>query len=215
MTDEKELDEVSESGPSVLDTDDEGKSEDIKIHEEISRKGKKLSEDPIDKIVVKDRDDSSDDDDDEIAVAKNYSDDEFADDDDEEDGIEDEDEDVEEDDTSAQSLILRKAVKRASRASDKLRSHITGKLLFHIEDQNQNYLFDWSSTELKVEEIKGKHSKPVDCTVHLNEPDLVRIFEGKLNPQVSMLSGKVKVEGKSSFAVYFFNLLAPRSGNSF
>ena len=50
----------------------------------------------------------------------------------------------------------------------------------------------------------------LDCYISLNDRDVYRIYRGDLNPQIAMLSDKIEVGGKLSFAVYFFNLIAPR-----
>jgi hypothetical protein len=49
-----------------------------------------------------------------------------------------------------------------------------------------------------------------DCVIRINQTNLLKIAAGDLNPQVAMLSSKIKVSGRASLAIYFFNLVAPR-----
>jgi putative sterol carrier protein len=49
-----------------------------------------------------------------------------------------------------------------------------------------------------------------DCILTLDSRSLQEIASGNLNPQLAMLAGKIRVEGKSNLAVYLFNLIAPR-----
>jgi putative sterol carrier protein len=51
----------------------------------------------------------------------------------------------------------------------------------------------------------------VDAHILLSEQHLMAVRSGDLNPQVGMLTEKIKVRGKVSPAVYIFNLIAPRS----
>ena len=74
---------------------------------------------------------------------------------------------------------------------------------------------DWRQADLVVAPLEGDlsgHGAP-DCTIRLSEDNLLRVASGDLNPQVGMLSDKIRVTGKVSFAVYFFNLIAPRPNN--
>ena len=53
--------------------------------------------------------------------------------------------------------------------------------------------------------------RKVDCVVKLKEPQLMAIQSGELNPQIALVNEKVKVEGAAGLAMYFFNLVYPRS----
>ncbi|MFM1847500.1 MAG: sterol transfer family, partial [Pseudomonadota bacterium] len=79
----------------------------------------------------------------------------------------------------------------------------------------KKYGFDWRQDDLVVVPLQGdlKGVGAADCSIRLSEDSLLRVASGDLNPQVGMLSDKIKVQGKVSFAVYFFNLVAPR-GNA-
>jgi putative sterol carrier protein len=43
----------------------------------------------------------------------------------------------------------------------------------------------------------------------MSEDHLKRIWQGELNPQIAMLSEKIRVEGRKAVAIYLFNLIAP------
>ena len=48
-----------------------------------------------------------------------------------------------------------------------------------------------------------------DCIIELHSAAFRGILDGRLNPQIAMLSHRVKVRGKHAMAMYFFNLLRP------
>ena len=79
--------------------------------------------------------------------------------------------------------------------------------MFEIEDRKEKYLFDWSAEGIKSSRTEAAES---DCKITLSEDNLLRIAWGDLNPQLAMLSDKVKVTGQLSLAIYVFNLIAPR-----
>jgi putative sterol carrier protein len=108
--------------------------------------------------------------------------------------------------TSAKDLILEHVPDRAKYASSHLRVELTGSVLVKIKDSKDKFLFDWRGDKAKTEQTQ---SDEAECTISVSESDLMKIANGDLNPQVSMLSEKVKVAGKSSLAIYFFNLVAP------
>jgi putative sterol carrier protein len=60
----------------------------------------------------------------------------------------------------------------------------------------------------RVEESKVSSLAP-DCVISIHEQVLLRIANGELNPQVTMLSDRLKIDGQAALGVYFFNLIAP------
>lgn len=113
---------------------------------------------------------------------------------------------------NADELMLEELKARAQRAGPRLRECLLGTLLIELTN-GKKYGFDWRQGELVVAPLQGDLSGvgPADCTIRISEDHLMRVANGDLNPQVGMLSDKIKVIGKVSFAVYFFNLVAPRS----
>lgn len=107
-------------------------------------------------------------------------------------------------------FLTQELLVRAQRADPKLRANLTGKVLIHLTDNNTKVLLDGSSTEVTVQKVEGEDA-PADCVIRLPDKNLMKIYQGRLNPQLAMLSGKVKVEKQATFAVYFFNLVAPRA----
>ncbi len=113
---------------------------------------------------------------------------------------------------NADELLLDELKARAQRAGPRLRECLLGTLLIELTN-GKKYGFDWRQAELVVAPLQGDLSGvgPADCSIRMSEDNLLRVANGDLNPQVGMLSDKIKVLGKVSFAVYFFNLVAPRA----
>lgn len=112
---------------------------------------------------------------------------------------------------NARELLLEEVPRRAQHADDKLRSHLIGKVHVVLNGKNDRFSFDWSGQVATGSQVSGDES--ADCTIRLSEDNLMRISSGELNPQIAMLSNKIRVEGKLEFAVYFFNLVAPFQGH--
>jgi len=106
---------------------------------------------------------------------------------------------------SVQELLTKEICERASKSHDLLRSKIKGKIMIKV-DPKQSYLFDFSTPDSKV---ARSTSGSADVTIELGEKDLLRIYNGMLNPQIAMLSEKIRVIGNPEMAVYFFNLVCP------
>jgi putative sterol carrier protein len=104
-------------------------------------------------------------------------------------------------------LILGEIYDRGARANRKLKTQLSSLIQLNVTDLGQSYLFDWQGNELKVEE---RRVDAADCNVSLGSAELLAIAGGDLNPQIAMLSDKVKVTGKAGMAVYLFNLFAPK-----
>ena len=115
---------------------------------------------------------------------------------------------------------------RAQRAGLRLKPYLTASILVELTNSGERYLFDWRQDAPKVspvprevvvsvEEVTGEGAASdklhVDAYIALSEQHLMAIRSGDLNPQVGMLTEKIKVKGKVSPAVYIFSLVAPRS----
>lgn len=100
-------------------------------------------------------------------------------------------------------LLHTQVVRRADKSGDKLRSHLAGVVNLQITDSCESYHFSWDAEQLKIEDGVDQNA---DCSIELGSNDLFAIAKGDLNPQIAMLSHKVKLQGKMSIAVYFFNL---------
>lgn len=132
---------------------------------------------------------------------------------------------------SVQELFEKEIPYRASFADQKLRQHLTGSVLVKVvsyperraerstsdsrsatdrRGAEQRYLFDWTGDAAKC---AASEAVSADCVISVTETNLMRIVQGDLNPQISMLSEKVRVEGQASLAIYFFNLVAPSNGS--
>lgn len=114
---------------------------------------------------------------------------------------------------------------RAQRAGLRLKPYLTARILMELSNSGERYLFDWREDAPKVsavpreiavttEELAPETPSDkvvVDAHIVLSEQHLMAIRSGDLNPQVGMLTEKIKVKGKVSPAVYIFNLIAPRT----
>ncbi len=115
---------------------------------------------------------------------------------------------------------------RAQRASLRLKPYLTSTILVELTNSGERFLFDWREdapkvtpvsreTSLSTEESQGivvtAEKINADSYILLSEQHLMSIRAGDLNPQVGMLTDKIKVRGKVAPAVYIFNLIAPRS----
>ncbi|MBX7138995.1 MAG: SCP2 sterol-binding domain-containing protein [Oligoflexia bacterium] len=108
-------------------------------------------------------------------------------------------------------LVMEELKERALRANERLRAQLNGSVGLTFSDTGKNYLFDWRQDKPAISEVEAaalSGSAP-DCTIRISQRDLERIARGGLNPQVAMLSDKIKVEGRAGLAIYFFNLVVP------
>ena len=103
-------------------------------------------------------------------------------------------------------FILGEVCNRSLQAGRRLKSQLTSVIELDLLDAGQTYTFDWQGADLKVEE---RRSENAECRVSMVAADLVGIAAGEINPQIAMLSDKIRVSGKVGLAVYFFNLIAP------
>lgn len=113
---------------------------------------------------------------------------------------------------------------RAQRATSRLKTMLSGRYTVNFTDTGKQILVDLrtspvaqkgvgaspaSSSEVDGE-VELEQGDLGECEITLTTQNLLRIAAGELNPQVAMLSDKIKVGGKIGLGVYFFNLVAPR-----
>lgn len=108
----------------------------------------------------------------------------------------------------ARELLVDELQVRVQRANPRLRGHLTGIVVVNVRGSGKKYLFDWRNEAPVIQEAD---SEAADCNISVSQDNLFRIASGELNPQIAMLSDKIHVTGNLAFAVYFFNLIAPRS----
>jgi len=87
-----------------------------------------------------------------------------------------------------------------------LKAQLAGNLLLRFRDSGRCISFEGPSGEVQALSSSQASGYQSDCTVDLSENHLEQILDGDLNPQVAMLSEKLRVQGKLSLAVYFFNV---------
>lgn len=108
---------------------------------------------------------------------------------------------------SARDIMLMELPQRARNAPANLKAQLRGTILLKVNDGRERYLLDWRGEEPSIKEVEEETA--ADCVIALEERDLASIASGGLNPQIAMLTTKISISGTSSFAVYFFNLIAP------
>jgi len=114
---------------------------------------------------------------------------------------------------------------RAGRAALRLKPFLTGAVVFEFTNSGERFLFDWSGEQpsakplarevsVTCDESKGfvisSSAANVDTVIAISEAHLMAVRSGSLNPQVGMLTDKIRIKGKVGPAVYIFNLVAPR-----
>lgn len=127
---------------------------------------------------------------------------------------------------SARDVILEELPERALRAAVRLKPFLTGVTVIEFTNTGERFVFDWRDDGPKMAPLSrdvvlswDEHTGPVvqpdrvnaDAVVFLTEQHLMSIRAGDLNPQIGMLTEKIKVQGRISSAVYLFNLVAPRA----
>jgi hypothetical protein len=149
-----------------------------------------------------------------------------------------EEQEVEEDDESEPSRMPRKAIEtgrdvvceelpdRAQRAAVRLKPFLTAAVVFEFTGSGEKYLFDWRGDTPTTKQlpkamvvtfdeeqgyVSSESAMNVDTVVCISESHLMAVRSGALNPQVGMLTEKIRVKGKVGPAVYIFNLVAPRA----
>lgn len=115
--------------------------------------------------------------------------------------------------SSGKELLLGYVNERMGRANPRLRASLTGLVRIDVTDVKpsnniETYMYDGTKETPKLAQ---NASENFGCSIRLSETNLLRVARGELNPQVAMLSGKIQVKGELGLAVYFFNLVAPRT----
>ena len=55
--------------------------------------------------------------------------------------------------------------------------------------------------------VSSGQAEGADCTVHCTDADLLSIVNGKLNPQMAFMSGKLKIQGDMGLALKLQQIL--------
>lgn len=112
-----------------------------------------------------------------------------------------------EDGESIEAWSQRELIKRAEYSGSKLKGEIVGTVRLAIDKNPKQLIFEWSG-DLPTVSL-GDKGDEAGCVISISEKNFRRVAAGVLNPQIAMLSDKIKVEGNFGAAVYFFNLVAP------
>jgi putative sterol carrier protein len=106
-----------------------------------------------------------------------------------------------------------------------LKPFLTGVLVIEFPDSGERFVFDWRDDTPKthaisrdvavlVDQPSGPSVEPTkvsaDALIMIADKHVMAVRSGDLNPQVGMLTDKIRVKGKVASAVYLFNLIAPR-----
>jgi hypothetical protein len=126
---------------------------------------------------------------------------------------------------TARDVVCEELPYRAQRAAARLKPFLTGTFIFDFTNSGEKFLFDWRGDvpvtkplprglTISCDESQGFVSTDtsinVDTVVLVSEQHLMAVRSGSLNPQVGMLTEKIRVKGKVGPAVYIFNVVAPR-----
>jgi|GEM_PF-2311097 len=87
-----------------------------------------------------------------------------------------------------------------------LKAQLAGNLLFRFRDTGRCLAFEGPSGDVHTLSPTQAGKYASDCTIEMTENHLEQILDGDLNPQVAMLSDKLRVDGQLSLAIYFFNI---------
>jgi len=149
----------------------------------------------------------------------------------EEDDSEEPEDEVEQTRTSRRAIqngrdvLCEELPERAQRAAIRLKPFLTGVLVIEFTNSGERFVFDWRDEGPKTHSIgrevvvtigeAGSASVTgdkvqADAVITLSEQHVMSIRSGELNPQIGMLTEKIRVKGRVSPAVYLFNLIAPR-----
>lgn len=126
---------------------------------------------------------------------------------------------------TARDVVCEELPERAQRAALRLKPLLTGSFVFDFTNSGERILFDWrddlpvtkalnKGVAITCDEAKGfvmsDKEINVDAVISISESNLMAIRAGTLNPQVGMLTDKIRIQGKVALAVYIFNVIAPR-----
>jgi len=151
---------------------------------------------------------------------------------DEEDDTEGQEEEVEQTRASRRAIqngrdvLCEELPERAQRAALRLKPFLTGVLVIELTNSGERFVFDWRDDGPKTHAIAREvvvtldetgsvsvaaDKVQADAIIALSEQHIMAIRSRDLNPQVGMLTEKIRVKGRVGPAVYLFNLIAPRS----
>ena len=106
--------------------------------------------------------------------------------------------------TDLDELFLGFIQRKANSVEERLKRQLRGKIKIKVRDRDKAYLFDGSGTTFTVEQ---NDTAAGDAEIELGFKELEAIVEKRLNVQIAMLSGRIKVSGNVGLAIYFFNLI--------
>jgi hypothetical protein len=127
---------------------------------------------------------------------------------------------------NGRDVLCEELPERAQRAALRLKPFLTGVLVIEFSDSGERFVFDWREETPKTHPISrdvlvtiDAASAPsveptkitADAIIIMADKHVMAVRSGDLNPQVGMLTDKIRVKGKVSSAVYLFNLIAPRA----
>lgn len=94
----------------------------------------------------------------------------------------------------------------------RLHENLLGVIAVEVTENNPANLkfrryIDWRGEKIVCSEL---YDGIPDTTVTVSEYVLMEISRGNLNPQIALVSNRVRVSGKIGFGIYFFNLISAR-----
>ena len=108
---------------------------------------------------------------------------------------------------SIDEFLTKDLIERAKGSSEQLRNFLKGTISIEFRD-GKKFFFVCGSDGLSLTQ---ESDSDAECKVILDSKDFEQLVKGYLNPQIGMLSDKIRVTGKTDLALYFFNLVSPRN----
>lgn len=93
--------------------------------------------------------------------------------------------------------------RKANSVEERLKRQLRGRIRIKIRDRDKAYIFDGSQSSFTVIADDGSS---VDAEIEIAFKELEAVVEKRLNVQIAMLSGRIKVSGNVGLTIYFFNL---------
>ena len=103
-----------------------------------------------------------------------------------------------------QKLFEERAADMADDKRVRLMGVLSDSVQFYVKGTKERFFLKFDNGEFTCEE--GIEKKP-GSTITISEADIEAIADDRLNPQIAMISDKVKIEGKTALALYVFNII--------
>lgn len=101
------------------------------------------------------------------------------------------------------SLFVGFIQRKANSVEERLKRQLRGVIRIKVRDKDKIFIFDGSQTTF---EVTAGDRPTVDAEIEISTREIESILNKRLNVQIAMLSGRIKVSGNVGLTIYFFNL---------